>query len=252
MSEIINKPKIMVFIDGTWLWHNAIALNETHNRKLDLGNLPKNLIESLDKNRPYQYVGTILCASVPTNVAPIDTELAEKRVGFFKMMQEKYNFVVELYNIDFKGQRITKSDRDPNSVFKIKEKCIDIATASNLLFHANKYDVAFLVTGDSDFIPAINKVTLWGKQVIVATFKQSCSNKFLQLQTENPRFNVVLMDDMIESLFLIRNTVTCESAHHVGEPVMQTTYDVKPNQKFFCHNCRKIYRESCSNANVFV
>ena len=239
----------MLIIDGTWLWHNIIALNIDHDFKFDLGCLPQKLITHLSSfnNITYQYTNTILCASLPKNVHIDDIEITKKREDFFTLLQNKYNFITELYDIDFKGNHIYKSARELQSDFKPKEKCVDIATASNLLFHANQYDTVILVTGDSDFIPAINKVLLLNKQLIVASFQQSCSHKLLQNLHTN--YSVLFMNHILDTLLLTQNITKCQSKYHIGDPYVKTTYMAHDDRKFFCHTCRNTHN---INKNNFV
>lgn len=59
-----------------------------------------------------------------------------------------------------------------------KEKCVDIALASEMLYYAtlpNAYDIAVLVSGDFDFMPALLKVRQQGKRVAVCATRKSCS-----------------------------------------------------------------------------
>jgi uncharacterized LabA/DUF88 family protein len=73
-----------------------------------------------------------------------------------------------------------------------QQKEVDVALACELVAHAfkNNYDVAILVSGDRDFIPAIQHAQLSGKRVEVAAFANSASteirrsaDRFHQLET---------------------------------------------------------------------
>jgi hypothetical protein len=92
-----------------------------------------------------------------------DTAQANKRSLFFNMLKTKYNFEAQLFEIDFKGRRLRKQDRHarvfsmprhivsysycrhPNDPFEPKEKCVDIAMATDIVFHAaisDSFDIA--------------------------------------------------------------------------------------------------------------
>ena len=60
-----------------------------------------------------------------------------------------------------------------------EQKEVDVALACELVAHAFKdnYDVAILVSGDRDFIPAIQHVQSSGKRVEVAAFANSVSEE---------------------------------------------------------------------------
>ena len=63
------------------------------------------------------------------------------------------------------------------------EKGIDIMLATDLLYFAwnNSYDVAILVSGDSDFAYALQSVKNLGKHVEVAYFESGVSNDLLNV-----------------------------------------------------------------------
>ena len=192
--------RCMVFIDGTWLWHSMMSLNlKETGRKLDIGNLPVTLISEVSSSyqQPMALTGTIFTSSVPVNVDEIDAPLVVKRFSFLNLLKSRYRFTMDLYEIDFKGRRLRKLDRNPNDVWQPKEKCVDISMASNLFYHQQSYDIAIAVTGDKDFLPAFRKLRQLGKNVIIATFESSCSQKFYTADGYN-EFPVVVIDRLLE------------------------------------------------------
>ena len=56
---------------------------------------------------------------------------------------------------------------------KAEQKEVDVSLACEMLEHAllNHYDVAIVVSGDRDFVPAIQRVQAAGKRVEVAAFE---------------------------------------------------------------------------------
>ena len=60
-----------------------------------------------------------------------------------------------------------------------EQKEVDVALACELVAHAFKdnYDVAILVSGDRDFIPAIQQIQSAGKKVEVAAFANSVGSE---------------------------------------------------------------------------
>ncbi len=59
------------------------------------------------------------------------------------------------------------------------QKEVDVAMACEMVVHAlrDHYDVALVVSGDADFIPAIQHVQAAGKRVEVAAFNKSVSHE---------------------------------------------------------------------------
>jgi uncharacterized LabA/DUF88 family protein len=191
----------MCFIDGTWAWHNMMTYKQRTGHKIDLGSLPTVVTQSLGDT--YQLHQTILCASSPTNVNLLDNWAVEKRNYFFDLLRTKYSFMVDIYSIDFRGQRLRKSDRSSDSI-EPKEKCVDIAVVANLFYYASEYDIALVVTGDKDFLPAFDKLVQLGKRVVIVSFKQSCSAKLQQY--EHPNYRVIWIDDLASQLYLSDNS----------------------------------------------
>ena len=78
--------------------------------------------------------------------------------------------------------------------FKFAVKGDDIHLATDMISFAyeNKYDVAILVSGDGDFVPAIRKVQKLGKNVENAYFSVSRSSYLKQVCNSS-----ILMDEII-------------------------------------------------------
>jgi hypothetical protein len=82
------------------------------------------------------------------------------------------------------------------------EKCVDIQLAVEMLHYAtvpNAYDVALLLTGDKDFMPAMVRTRQKGRRVGLVSMRNAC-NKAL---TETPNikdFNVVWIEDYLDDL----------------------------------------------------
>lgn len=56
--------------------------------------------------------------------------------------------------------------------YKLAQKGVDVELAIDVLDHAheNRYDVAILVTGDTDFVPLVRRVTSLNKHALIAHF----------------------------------------------------------------------------------
>lgn len=190
--------EVMVFIDGTWLWHSTMSLDD----KLDLYKLPRKIVSVLSKKWDRELVlkDVILTSSIPVNVQPCDMFGINKRENFFKVLEEKCGYKVEIYNINFRGRSLNRSLRHPNDTWEPKEKCVDIAVASNLIYYAalNEYDVAVLITGDKDFLPALSKVTALNKKAVIASFRKSCSHRLIDNYP-----GLIFIDDLIDDIRMV-------------------------------------------------
>lgn len=169
-----------------------MALNSgDHPVKLNLGVLPNLLSRIINVD----HAKVVLCSSIPVNVAIEDVPSVNKRRAFFGVLERTYGYTVELYDINFHGKRLLKRDRDPNDTWAPHEKCVDIALAANILFYAPTYDIGIVVTGDRDFLPAVQKAQKLGKRMIIASLKASCSN-ILQI------IEHLWIDDLLPDLYL--------------------------------------------------
>ena len=63
------------------------------------------------------------------------------------------------------------------------QKEVDVAMACKMVVHAlnDHYDVAVVVSGDRDFVPAVQEVQAAGKRVEVASFHKSVSDEMIRV-----------------------------------------------------------------------
>jgi hypothetical protein len=84
------------------------------------------------------------------------------------------------------------------------EKCVDISLAVEMLHYAtvpNAYDVAILLSGDKDFIPAMVRTRQKGRKVGVVSMKTGC-NRALHEGSHIKDFDVVWIDDFLDRLLV--------------------------------------------------
>ena len=189
--------RAMLFIDGTWLWHSMMSFKSNTGTKLNLEHLPIQICEKVADiyQQDLSYSGTVLCASMPVNTSPKDKEAVEKRRVFFEILKDKCKYIVETFDIDFKGRRLLKQHRHPNDTWSPKEKCVDIATAANMFYHMQDYDIAILVIGDKDFYPILSKLLAFNKKYVLASFKNSCSQYLQKLVP-----HIIWLDDLFPKI----------------------------------------------------
>ena len=84
------------------------------------------------------------------------------------------------------------------------EKCVDIQLAVEMLHYAtvpNAYDVAVLLSGDKDFIPALTLTRQKGKQVEVVSMRMGC-NRALFESPHVKDYDVLFLDDYLDQLIV--------------------------------------------------
>lgn len=141
----MSSMRVMIFIDGSNLFRAARAYREGY--KVDLALLRDKLAKGRTLARSYYY------CSIGNPPRP-------EQLKF----QEKLSYLhFEVVSKTLKIRTATKE--------KI-EKGVDVALVTDMLRLAynNAYDVAILVSGDNDFLQAVDDVKRAGKRVEVASF----------------------------------------------------------------------------------
>eukprot|EP00965_Chrysotila_dentata_P042139 1397951-Pleurochrysis_carterae.AAC.6 len=84
-----------------------------------------------------------------------------------------------------------------------QEKCVDIALAVDMLHYAttpDAFDVAVLVSGDADFLPALVRTRQKGKRVAVCSMRNSAAADFESPDCQIKDFDVIWLDDHLPQL----------------------------------------------------
>jgi len=247
--------KIMIFIDGTWLYLNQSFLSKRYGEeyKLDYGKLP-NLLgeivsESLGKT-DVDIVRTYLYGSNAKNYHIDDEYLVKKREEFFDLLREEYHYEVEVYSVDYKGKRLKKEDRDSEDDFYPQEKCVDIALATSMLYFAAipyAYDIAIAVIGDKDFMPMLQHVRSLGKRVAIASIKGSCANEYSDPKNIHrlKDFDIIWIGDYLDKLELRieKRLIECQSPFHEGDRNVYTTELIRKGKYFYCNKCKEKHQQ---------
>ncbi len=243
--------KLMLFIDGSWLYSNSGRLAENYGKKefqIDFGKLPHILAREVGKQlgpTEVDIVRTYLFGSYPTNYDLRDDDSVQRRLDFYSMLKEEYHYELETFPINFRGRRIRRADRDPKDPFEAKEKCVDISLATSVMYFAaipHAYDIAIAVIGDRDFSPVLYHVRLLGKRVAIASIKNSCPNEFSDPCDEArlKDFDIIWVDDLLHEVErkFERRQLLCESPLHKGDRKVWTTIQLRKGRKFYCDDCK--------------
>jgi NYN domain len=224
--------KIMVFIDGSWLFHNRQHIAEVFDLdhfEIDYGRIPPVIAGHITGflQTEVDVVRTHYYGAIPVNKPGFNPA---KQQTFFNYLASRCFFETEIYDIDFR--------HDPSS--RPKEKCVDIALASAMLYFAavpNAYDIAVLLAGDLDYLPVIRRVRSLGKRTLLVALKEVGTYfPTSKILLESPNlFDLphLFLDDHLEEIRLKRETVSrpCETCGRVE----RTTW---PGDVFYCTSCR--------------
>ncbi len=242
--------KVMIFIDGSWLYSNFRHLGEDF--QIDYGKLPAVFGEEIASrlgHNDVDIVRTFLFGSNATNYLDEDKEMVKRRRVFYDILREEYGYDVEVHLVDYRNRRLKKKDRHPSDDFVPQEKCVDIALTSSMLYFAalpNAYDIAVLVGGDRDYIPVLQKLRQLGKRVAIISIHGACSYELMESKNLNQvrDFDVIWLNDMLNDIQMINEMreILCQSPSHVGENPVETDEFVRKNRAFFCRECREKIR----------
>jgi uncharacterized LabA/DUF88 family protein len=168
-----NRGRVAVFIDGNNLFHAA----RFHNIDIDYNKLLRVLLGDGRLLRAFFYTG-------------VDVG-AERQQGFLLWMRRNGFRVV---------QKELKTFYDGT-----RKANLDVEIAVDMLSLAGRYDTAVLVSGDEDFVYAVNAVAYKGCRVEIAGFRSNTAPKLIDVA------------DYFIDLGEISEKVRKDTAHEVQE-----------------------------------
>jgi hypothetical protein len=248
----MSMAKIMIFIDGTWIYSNLSKLAGTAGTidlHIDYGLLPTVLaahVQQALRLPQADIVRTHFFGSYPVDYDHRDEEAVQRTREFFSLLKEEFHYETELYPVSFRGNRLRKADRPPGDEFEPREKSVDIALASSLVYHGatqNAYDVAIVVIGDRDYVPALQTVRRMGRRVAIASIRESCAAVYSDPrdQARVKDGDIIWLNDLVEEIQLRYEPrmIECQSDLHEGDRNVWTTFRPRRHQTFYCDECRR-------------
>ncbi|MBK7707440.1 MAG: NYN domain-containing protein [Acidobacteria bacterium] len=186
--QFVHRGRVAVFIDGNNLFHAA----RFHNIDIDYNKLLRVLLGDGRLLRAFFYTG-------------VDAG-AERQQGFLLWMRRNGFRVV---------QKELKTFYDGT-----RKANLDVEIAVDMLSLAGRYDTAVLVSGDEDFVYAINAVAYKGCRVEVAGFRSNTAPRLIDVAD--------FFIDLGDIAELVRKDATQGGHYDVPsfvppEPVGQTT-----------------------------
>eukprot|EP00986_Skeletonema_menzelii_P010402 scaffold5067_cov161-Skeletonema_menzelii.AAC.14 len=204
-STNVAPLKANLFIDGTWLYYSLNTRNPDrcpiikkfgkgwqNNYKVDWLALPKLICAQMEKQR---YSKTSFTKSDrPIEIARIMVFTSAKRETDpnslrMRMFRDMANANYDVHMMETVGQG---------------EKCVDIQLAVEMLHYAtvpNAYDVAILLSGDKDFVPALVRTRQKGKQVCISSMRSGC-NRVLYESPHIRDYDVVWLESCLDELIV--------------------------------------------------
>jgi uncharacterized LabA/DUF88 family protein len=175
-----------VFIDGANLYRGLKSIG-VRAREIDASKVARKLVQGRDLVEVRYYIGQVDRSggrAYEANRALIDslamTPGVILRLGYIQRIEEDNpcaeevsRYLANLRSVRLAGsafQDLTAIATKHRRVAVFREKGVDVALAVDLvrLAHAEVFDVAYLVSGDGDFGPAVDAARTFRKRVIVA------------------------------------------------------------------------------------
>ena len=153
----MSNQRVVIFIDGSNLYHNL--------RRFNIKIKFEEIIKKVETKREV--------VNIFYYTALLDKSIDEKRYnehkGFLDKIKKIPNFNIVLCNL----RKVILEDGSVD--FAIKGDDVYLATDLIKGAYEDLYDIAIIISGDADFIPAIKLVQKNGKKVINAFFPKSSS-----------------------------------------------------------------------------
>ena len=153
----MDNKKAAIFIDGSNLYHNL--------KRFNIKTKIEEIIKKVETKREV--------TDIFYYTALLDKLVDEERYKKHKRFLDKINKIPNFHIILCDLRKATLKDGSVD--FTIKGDDVYLATDLIKGAYENLYDVAIIVSGDADFIPAIKLVQKNGKKVINAFFPKSSS-----------------------------------------------------------------------------
>jgi len=213
-SVSVVPLRVMVFIDGTWLYYsiherraNVCPIIAKYGRgwqqyyAFNWNELPRVICEVLQEQESKS--GWLNSDGRPVEVSRVNVftsvkKNTSKHSNRLKMFDEMKDANYDVYMMETVGQG---------------EKCIDIQLAVEMLHYAtvpNAYDVAILLSGDKDFMPALIRTRQKARKVGIVSMKTYC-NRALYETHNIADYDIIWLEDYLDRLFLPKEVVRKES-----------------------------------------
>ena len=207
--------KVQIFVDGTWLYYTMVlGRKRTHGEggycpmtakfgprwqsthSFAWSKLPQVVASQLTRQLQTQH-------STPRAVEVVRTSVYTSVLADTPIQGSRAAMIEDWYRSNFEVHMLTTPEAQGNAT-RTQEKCVDIMVACDLLYGActDSFDVGVLVTGDKDFIPALQKTRQAAKRVAVASVRNSCNRDLTRQDLHIRDFDVIWLEDHLDALLL--------------------------------------------------
>jgi uncharacterized LabA/DUF88 family protein len=210
----LTPLKVMLFVDGTWLYYSIYereyerdvvaqryGIDWKNEYVIDWSKIPTVACRALMEDRRYSWTSVPHALSSSSTGTTELTPVEIKRVSVYSSMRRdtgsdtfRYKMFSDLADYGFDVNMLEAGNKGQG------EKCVDIQLAVDMLYYAtvpDAYDVALLLTGDRDFLPAVVRCRQKGRRVGLISMRSAASQYF----TETPNlldYNTIWIEDYMD------------------------------------------------------
>jgi uncharacterized LabA/DUF88 family protein len=147
--SVFDMHKVAFFIDGAYIDH--VLANEFSNQRIDYQLLTHAIVEKAGSDRDIVRVYYYHCLPYQdTHPTPEQSQRFSNMQRFFRALQRTARFEVRQGRLAYRGM-------DDKGAPIFEQKRIDLLLGLDLVLLATKHSIeeAYIIAGDSDFIPAV-------------------------------------------------------------------------------------------------
>ena len=200
----LTPIKAMAFIDGTWLYY---AIYQRPSEECPIAQRFGHdwlITHRVDWRALIRIVSRCLMEQNNAQLDPLHTRTVEVvRASVFTSYKADTSTTSFRYKM-FEELRAANYDVFMMETVGKSEKCVDIQLAVEMLHFAtvpHAYDVAVLLTGDKDFMPAMIRTRQKGKKVALVSMRRGC-NKALVKTDMLTDFDPIWLEDHLDELIV--------------------------------------------------
>ena len=150
--------KVMVYIDGFNLYYGIRSTGKTILKWLDIEKLAHSFLMDGSQLEQIKYF---------TAMIKVREDKISRQKLYLQALEHHCNNLTIIKGRFLSKRKICRQCNYNNPTFEEKKTDVNIACEMLADAYEDRFDVSFLVSGDSDLVPLVEKVTGMGKKVII-------------------------------------------------------------------------------------
>ena len=207
-SSSVVPLRVMVFIDGTWVFYSLFRREHRCPIAQKYG-----FAWAREYRFDWEALPRIICRALQQELNWSSDECARPleitRMSVFTSYKADTAETSQRYQL-FQDMRAAGYDVHQMETVGSAEKCVDIQLAVEMMHFAtvpNSFDIAVLLSGDKDFMPALIRVRQKGRKVAIVSMKSGV-NRALYETDGLKDFEMIWLEDYLDELIVPRENVS--------------------------------------------